>query len=287
MGDVLGRYATLTGRPPIPPRWFFGPMFSRIPGGKVSGYRSASELVALADKLRDRRIPADPQHALHIVRERGRARAYAFLPTSIAAFKATNDMLAQGFTLYRAEEAFMDAGEKVGAGAVIMLTSKWQARKLAKEYGLEILALRKMPENATRMQKRKIAVYGDEGVDHCMKTLGFDYDLVSRDDLNTGIIVGYDVFLNQGLRWSDLDAIGQAAFTAWFAAGGDYVGLGYRGRAIDFVVDAGLADVAYGYIAGNAIVNVDYNPDDSVAAGFREAGYAFVYRRFGLPTGMA
>ena len=66
--------------------------------------------------------------------------------------------------------------------------------------------------------------------------------------------------------------------TAWFEAGGDYVGLGYRGRAIDFANDADLVDVDYGYISGNAIVNVDYDPGDSVAAGFREDGYAFVYR---------
>ena len=57
--------------------------------------------------------------------ERGKACAYAFLPTSIAAFKATNDLLAQGVTLYRTEDAFEDAGEMVGAGAVIMKTSKW------------------------------------------------------------------------------------------------------------------------------------------------------------------
>jgi hypothetical protein len=36
--------------------------------------------------------------------------------------------------------------------------------------------------------------------------------------------------------------------------------------------------VTYGYIPGNAIVKVDYDPDDSVAAGFREDDYAFVYR---------
>ena len=62
------------------------------------------------------------------------------------------------------------------------------------------------------------------------------------------------------------------------AAGGDYVALADRGRAIDFAVDAGWVDVDYGYISGNAIVQVDYDPDDSVAAGFLEDGYAFVYR---------
>ena len=145
------------------------------------------------------------------------------MSTSIAAFKATNVLLTQGVTLYRAEDAFEDAGEMVGAGAVIMQASKWKARKLAIKYGLDLLALKKMPEDATLMQKRKIAVYGDEGVDHCLKTLGFDYDLVSSDDLNAGIISGYDVFLNHGLRWSSIDANGQAAFAAWFAAGGDWI----------------------------------------------------------------
>jgi hypothetical protein len=128
------------------------------------------------------------------------------------------------------------------------------------------------------MKKQKIAVYGDEGVIHCLKVLGFDYDEVSTSDLNGGAISDYDVFLNYGLRWSSLDSNGQASFAAWFAAGGDYVGLGYRGRAIDFANDADLVNVTYGYISGNAIVNVDYDPNDSVAAGFREDGYAFVYR---------
>lgn len=57
--DVLRQYAQLTGKPPLPPRWAFGPMFCRIPGGREPGYRSASELVALADKLRERHIPGD------------------------------------------------------------------------------------------------------------------------------------------------------------------------------------------------------------------------------------
>lgn len=210
--------------------------------------------------------------------EKGKADAYAFLPTSIAAFQAANDLLAQGTSLYRAKEAFMDAGEMIGAGAVIMMADKKKADKVAKEYGLEVFALGSLPENAVAMKTQKIAVYGDEGVIHCLKTLGFDYEEVSTSDLNADIIAGYDVFLNQGLRWSSLSADGQASFNTWFAAGGDYVGHAYRGRAIDFANDAGLVDVVYGYISGNAIVKVDYDPSDPVAAGFNEDGYAFVYR---------
>ncbi|MCP4251717.1 MAG: glycoside hydrolase family 31 protein [bacterium] len=59
IADVLSRYVELTGRPPMPPRWLLGPLFSRIPGGRVPGYRSDRELVALARKLRARHIPCD------------------------------------------------------------------------------------------------------------------------------------------------------------------------------------------------------------------------------------
>ena len=198
----------------------------------------------------------------------GRGEAYAFLPTSIAAFKATNELLARGMTLYRAEDAFVDAGKSVGAGAVIMQVSKGKARWLARKYGLDIMALKKMPENVTRLHDRRIAVYGDGGVRNCLDRLGFVYDLLSEEDLNAGMITGYDLFINGDLRWTSLDPAGHTSLTEWFQAGGDYIGLSYRGYATDFANDAGIADVKYEYIAGNAIVHVDYNPHDSVAAGF-------------------
>jgi hypothetical protein len=208
----------------------------------------------------------------------GKANVYAYLPTSIAAFKATNDLLKRGVTLYRAAGPFADSGRNFGAGAIIVPGASALANELANQYALDVFGLGGLPENAVSMQKQSIAVYGDEGVNHCLKTLGFDYNEVSTDDLNAGMISGYDVFLNRGLRWSSLDAAGQASFMAWFAAGGDYVGLGDRGRAVDFVVDAGLVAVDYGYTSGNAIVKVDYDPNDTVAAGFRADDYAFVYR---------
>ncbi len=210
--------------------------------------------------------------------EGGKGGAYGYLPTSIAAFKATNDLLKRGVALYRSSDPFVDSGRNFAAGAVIVSGVPALANELANQYGLDVFALEAMPENAVMMKKQRIAVYGDEGVNHCLKTLGFDYDEVSTSDLNAGIISGYDVFLNQNLRWRSLDADGQASFRAFVGDGGDYVGLGDRGRAIDFAVDAGIIDVDYGYISGNAIVKVDYDSDDSVAAGFREDGYAFVYR---------
>jgi hypothetical protein len=209
----------------------------------------------------------------------GKAVAYTYLPTSIAAFQATNDLLARGLPLYRAAEPFEDSGRQIGAGAIIIPDDPALANELANQYALDVLSLKKPPPgDLVPMYRQRIAVYGDEGVEHSLGTLGFGFDAVGRSDLNAGVLTDYDVFINQGLRWSSLDAAGQTSVTDWFAAGGDYVGLGYRGRAIDFAVDAGFVDVDYGYISGNAIVQVDYDPDDSVAAGFLEDGYAFVYR---------
>jgi hypothetical protein len=209
--------------------------------------------------------------------ERGKACAIAFLPTSLAAFQATNDLLSHGVTLYRAEEAFVDRGKTIGAGAIIVKAGKWKAHWLAIKYGLDVLALKELPDDLTRLQTRKIAAYGDGGLRTCLDRLGFAYDLLSEEDLDAGLIAGYDLFINDGLRWTSLSGAGQAAMNNWFEAGGDYIGLSYRGRAIQFAIDAGIADVSYEYLSGDGIVNVDYNPADSVAAGFREDGYAYAY----------
>jgi hypothetical protein len=211
--------------------------------------------------------------------EGGKAKAYAFLPTSIAAFQAANDLLARGEILHRAPAPFKDNGTDFGAGAIIIQANPALANELANQYALEVFKLKKLPENTVPMSKQRIAVYGgDEGVNHALKTLGFDFEEVGSSDLNEGVISDYDVFINYGQRWSSLDADGQASVSDWYAAGGDYIGLAYRGRAIDFANDAGWVDVDYGYISGNAIIKIDYDPDDSVAAGFLEDGYAFVYR---------
>lgn len=207
----------------------------------------------------------------------GKTQIYGFLPTSLAAFQATNDLLSQGLILYRSEQAFDNRGQTVSAGAILIPGGKMKARRLAKKYGLDLFPIKEMPEDATHLMPRKIAVYGDGGIRNCLDRLGFSYDLLSSEDLNAGTIAGYDVFINDGLLWTRLSTEGQAAMTAWLEAGGDYIGLSYRGRAIQFAIDAGIADVSYNYVSGNAIVNVDYDPADSLAAGFRENGYAFVY----------
>jgi len=237
-----------------------------------------TELAVMEDKMDIKTSVVNNASAPQGSVEGGSAAAYAYLPTSIAAFKATNDLLRRGVNLYRVKEPFEDSGRNFGAGAIIIPGVPSLANELANQHALEVFAIGDLPENAVPMVIQRIAVYGDEGVRHCLKTLGFDFDEVGTGDLNAGAISGYDVFLNQGLRWSSLNADGKASILAWFVSGGDYVGLPDRGRAIDFANDAGIVAVDYGYISGNAVVKVGYDPDDSVAAGFLEDGYAFVYR---------
>jgi hypothetical protein len=210
--------------------------------------------------------------------EGGVALAYTYLPTSIPAIQATNELLSRGVSLYRVAEPFADSGRDFGAGAVILPADPALVQELANRYALDVFALENQPTGAVPMALQSIAVYGDEGVALALRTLGFEFDQVGTGDLNAGAISGYDVFINQGLRWSSLDAAGKASFIAWYTAGGNYIALPDRGRAIDFANDAGFVDVDYGYISGNAILKIDYDPDDSVTAGFKEDGYAFVYR---------
>jgi hypothetical protein len=85
----------------------------------------------------------------------------------------------------------------------------------------------------------------------------------------------YDLFLNRNRSWGGLNDDGRASLTAFFNAGGDYVGL--RSTGIGLAVDAGLIDVDFDAESGNAIVNVAYSALDSVAGGYPDEDYAFVY----------
>ena len=206
----------------------------------------------------------------------GAAVAYAYLPTSLAAIQATNELLADGVTVYRKPDSFSDSGRDFGAGAFIIPGDAVLATELVEDYALDIIALGAMPADAVLMEIQTIAVYGAPEVAHCLEVLGFDYDTVTRNDLNAGDIAGYDVFLNQELKWSDLSTAGQSSFSAWFTAGGDYVGLGHGGDAMDFAVGAGIITATYSGMAGSALVEVDFDPDDTVAAGYADNGSAFM-----------
>ncbi len=203
--------------------------------------------------------------------------AFAYLPTSLAAFQATNNLLARGDTLYRAAGSFEENGRHFGAGTIIVAGNPALANELANGYALDVFALNAIPDGAVPMYEQRIGAYVDSGGLFLLDRFGFDYDTISWQDLNAGVdLTEYDVFINNGIYLSywRLNDTGRAALTNYFAAGGDYIGLGDYGAYL--ASEANLLAFNIDYPPGNSIVHVDYNLDDPVAAGFGDEGYAFV-----------
>ena len=89
----------------------------------------------------------------------GTAGAYAYLPTSIAAIQATNDLLARGVAVSRAPASFTDGGRAFDAGVFILPGSaKTVANELASQKGLDVYALRGAPAGAIPLRQQRIAV---------------------------------------------------------------------------------------------------------------------------------
>ncbi len=213
--------------------------------------------------------------------EGGEAGAYAYLPTSNTAIKATNDLLARGVTLYRSESPFTDSGRDFGAGTFILPAGEGQSivNELANQYRLDVYALSATPEGATLMRTQRIALFDTgPGVGFALKELGFDYDMVYKSDLSAGMdLSGYDVFVNDYWWWRDLNRVGKASFADFLEGGGDYIGIGPDG--IRFAKEARLLTFRYeaGSWADNGVLKIDYIPTDPVAAQYPEDGHAFVY----------
>lgn len=209
--------------------------------------------------------------------------AYAYLPASNAAIRATNDLLAQGVGVYRAEAPFTASGHKFGVGTFILQANRSFANKLANQYGLDVFALEDPPEGAAILHEQKIALFDTgPGVGFALKELGFDYDLLSFEDLDSGMdLSGYDVFIDDYWWWEDLSLAGQASFEAFIDGGGDYIGIGVDG--INFASRAGLLNFDYevghpwNYWSHNGVLNIDYDPTDPVAAQYPADSHAFIY----------
>ncbi len=203
--------------------------------------------------------------------------AYAFEPTSIAAYQTANELLGEDVSVYRVESAFEDGGWMFEPGTFVVPFDQSLANHLANQHALDVFALSAVPSGAVPLETLRVAAYADEGYEHAIEMLGFEYDELSRSDINAGALADYDVFLNVYLRWSQLEPSGQDALNAFVAGGGDYIGLAYRGRGPQFAVDAGLIDVDFDYNSGNAIVEVAFAAGDPLAGGFADEDYAFLY----------
>ncbi len=160
--------------------------------------------------------------------ESGKADFYGYLPSNLAAFKATNTMINNGLTIYRAKETFDNDGDMIAAGAIIFAADSNVVNDLVNHWALDVFKVSELPEKAVQLKNLNIAVFGDAGDEICQDELGFEYDMVSIADLNNGIISQYDLFINNPPWWLwdwGLDNDGRASIATFFAAGGDYVGL--------------------------------------------------------------
>ena len=197
--------------------------------------------------------------------------AWAFEPTSLQAFRVANQMVADGATISRAPDSFSDGGNDFEPGTFIVAGKKSVANSLSSQ-GLDVTALSAMPDSVA-MQPQRIAVFADEGTRHALDQLGFDYDTVGTDDVDAGVVEDYDVFVNYSRSWNGLQQSGRDSLAAFFAAGGDYVGL--RNTGIGLALSAGILDGAVDAEGGNAILDVDY-ADSGAVGGYADQDVAFV-----------
>jgi hypothetical protein len=219
--------------------------------------------------------------------EPGRAGAYAYLPTSITAIQATNDLLKRGVPVSRAPEPFSDQGRNFDAGVFILPgVAKATANELASQYGLDLFALQSAPAGAVPLRQQRIALFSnDSGAAVLLKRFGFDFDLITRNDLNDSAkppLTDYDVFINASIHMttSGLNAIAKAKLIAYFAAGKDYIGIGSNGARLISSGTGQLNLFSFTYTgypgSSDAAIRVDYNTGDPVGSGFGAEGFGFV-----------
>lgn len=205
--------------------------------------------------------------------EGGRAGAYAYYPTSIAAIQVTNELLARGVAVHRVAEPFVDRGRDLDPGAIVVPGDPSLANALANGYALDLLSLDGLPAGAVALHQQHIAAALDSGGRFLLDRLGFAYDVVSRSDLNAGLdMSGYDLFINNTAR--SLNATGQATIASFIEGGGDYVGIGDYGALL--ADQNSLLSFDYEFQPGNSIVRVDYEEGNGLVTGFQPEGYGYM-----------
>jgi hypothetical protein len=211
--------------------------------------------------------------------EGGKANYYCFAPLNLEAFKVANELIKQGVNVYRAGEPFDDDGRTFGSGFFIVPASKTLGNELSKHRGLDLYTLNKMPDNALMLKEQRIAVYGENNTNLALDELGFDYDIISIDDINDGAVSNsnYDVFIFNPPWWwiYDVTSNGKQSLVDFVNNGGDYIGISDDGCS--FAIDEKLIDLSYETNGdADAILKIGYNPTSTISAGFREEGYGYV-----------
>jgi len=212
----------------------------------------------------------------------GPAAAYAYLPTSNEAIRATNDLLGRGVEVYRALAPLRDGGRELAAGAFIVPGGSEEARavasELAGEYGLILYALPAMPADARPLRRARLAVSASEGVMWALRSLGFDVVPISARQINAGLdLSGYDLLVVSGGGdfWGALGPQGAEALRAFFAAGRGLVGIGRSGAMVNQGAALLDLDFATGDYYDVGILRLQADPADPITAGYPAGSYGF------------
>ena len=216
--------------------------------------------------------------------EQGPASAYAYLPTSNEAIRATNDLLGRGLPVYRAREPWRDGEQGVAAGTLIVAVAGSEGRAIADElaghYGLTVYPLAAMPSAAAALRRPRLLVSADESMNWVLRILGFEVMPISARQINGGFDPsGYDVLVVSGGGdfWKALDRGGRQALAAFFAAGHGLVGIGPSGARLN--EGAGLLDVGFrtGDYYDSGILRLQADPADPITAAYPASTYGFAY----------
>jgi zinc carboxypeptidase len=171
--------------------------------------------------------------------EAGQTGAYALELDSATAVRALNSLIAGGLTAEMALEAFPAAGGgTLPAGTIVFDSAAMvQLAQAGRDHGLvfrRVLA-DDLPASTDPIDRvpRILALTGGVNQDvWSLRNLGFAVDFMSTGAINsapTDPLVNYDVIWNTGGWPSAANPTARARLTAFFAAGGGYMGSGVNG----------------------------------------------------------
>ena len=173
--------------------------------------------------------------------EAGRAEAYALEIDSPTAVRALNDLMAGGLTARMALVAFpAKTGGTLPAGTVLFGADHATRVKLAtagRENGLLFrrIVTEDFPSSTDPIDRvpRILAITGGVNQDvWSLRNLRFPVDFMTTASINsapTDPLVNYDVIWNTGAWPSAAQPTARTRLTAFFAAGGGYIGSGTNG----------------------------------------------------------
>jgi hypothetical protein len=181
--------------------------------------------------------------------EAGSAEAYVLEVDSPTAVRVLNTVVGNGLTAELALEPFVTAqGDTLPAGTVLFAAdpaTKVVLGAAGRENGIIFRRVREvgLPDSTDAIDRvpRILALTGGANQDvWALRNLKFPVDFISTGALNTAAtdpLVNYDIVWNSGGWPSAANAIARARLTAFFAAGGGY--LGHSTNGANFLRDAG------------------------------------------------